>query len=269
MFAGFVEPVTALVAELLEHPTAHESIGAAWVREELARDTPTVGKTIARLDPKLPAIRTAAIEWLAILEERQDAPARFDAARLVRKRLAPCDDELWVAVAAALTARGGTAECIEFTADWRSRPRASSWALLTAARVRREAAQDDDAFAIVTHAAALPTDGGSRSHRAWLAFELAVRGERREAEAWLERAGQLERVAVLGSVATLTRAVLAASAPAIGAFARYETANAALARSRAEQRIDGRRARPGPRARAMARRPSASRWERSSDTRPT
>jgi tetratricopeptide (TPR) repeat protein len=210
VLAGMADRCAPLVVDLLGDDAAHASIGEIWVRERLAEnDLPGVTRMMNASDPKTVAVRAGAAAWLQLLRERGDREATLEAARLVRSRFSPCDDPLWHEVAASflMSAHG---ECVTWTSDWRARPGATSVMLLTVASGLREVGREEEAYEVVQHAARLPIDGASRSHRAWLAFELAVRGERVEARRWLTEAGELARVPILETVAVLTNAVLVA-----------------------------------------------------------
>ena len=223
ILAGFVAECAAVFADALEDPRAHESVGRAWVRDQNAADPAAIARTLARLDPKLPAAEAAAEAWLSSLERQGESSALLDAARLLRRRFPDCGDLLWARVASGLTALRGSQECVAWTADWGKRSNAPSWALLQAAKSRRDAGLDEEAFAVVSRAASLATDGASASHRTWLAFELATRGSYRDAKTWLERAGAVDDVPVLSSIGGLTGAMLCAASPD-GAWSRYRQA---------------------------------------------
>jgi tetratricopeptide (TPR) repeat protein len=232
VLAGWSERCVLLFRDLLDDEGAHASVGQVWVRWRiLDGDLAGVAAVMRCLDPKRSAARAAAMEWLVVLGARQEKEARGDAARLVRERFAPCDDLLWGHVANALLG-SAIPECVTWTNDWRDRPAAPSWALLSAASSRREVGRDEEAFEIVRRAADLPDDGGSRSHRTWLAFELAMRGEGEASRRSLERAGDLRDVPLLQTLSEITDAVLT-MAEGQRAMTAFRRARAKLSTTRA------------------------------------
>ncbi len=232
VLGGLAQRAEAVVADLLADDAAHGSIGGLWVRGRLGRgDLAGVATAMRSLDPKRVVVRAAALQWLSLLRERREGEAVRDAARLVRQRFTPCDDVLWAEVAASLL-HGAWTECVTWTADWRDRTSASAWMLLNVASALRESARVDEAYEVVQHAARLPEDVASRSHKTWLAFELALRGEAAESRQWLARAGDLTGAPLLECVATMTSAVLVAreAGRSLSGFAR---ARGLLARANA------------------------------------
>ncbi len=210
-FAGLADRCDALLGDLLRDEAAHPSVGELWARRRVSEDDfAGAAKAMKSLDPTVPAAREAAPRWLALLRERGKGGEAREAARAIKQRFSPCSDALWAEIAASLLG-SANAECVTWARDWRERPKATSWMLFIVASALREADEHEEAYEVVRRAAPLPTDGASRSHRAWLAFELALGGDAGGARRWLTAAGDLAGVPILEAVATMTKAVLVAA----------------------------------------------------------
>jgi hypothetical protein len=214
-------------------------VWSLWIGTRAARgEWERLAQVIRALDLAQPSAQAAASEWIGALRQRGELAAARDAARDLRRKLRTCGDPLWLDIGIALLQAGQHTECAAWLRDWRDRPDASPAALFALAVSLRETASDDEALEVVRAGAAHAPHAHTQSHRVWLAFELAVRGESREASKWLAEAGDPSENVYLHKVATLTEAILsvqhAARGQMWGAFARARAGLASLQMARPE-----------------------------------
>jgi tetratricopeptide (TPR) repeat protein len=171
-----------LFDELIEESDAHPEVGALWVKVRAKRGYRAGAWRLRRLAAERGEIGRRAVVAAFEIAGEDFFPFGVIWLALVLRRICAADVGAWAAAGAAFEAVGQHLLAAAWLGGWRRRDGIQPHMLAPLVRALRAWMRTDRAAAVSRHALSLPTDGATPLHRAWVAFEEAVAGDRDAAE---------------------------------------------------------------------------------------
>jgi cellulose synthase operon protein C len=184
--AGWDDRVESTLHDQLAQATVSPYVQFAWI--ELAAELQQWSKLdryIHTLDFHSDSSHSAIEAYLRLLAQNQQHQA-LDDFIAKHKDILKQETTLWGSVGYALRFVQANRRIITWLADWRSRSDLKPWMLVNLAEAYRAVGADDRSRAVHYAALDLASDSGKRSHRAWLAFDLAQAGQIDDARQYLD-----------------------------------------------------------------------------------
>jgi cellulose synthase operon protein C len=184
--AGWDDRVASILHDQLAQETVSPYVQFAWI--ELAAELQQWSKLdcyIHTLDFHADSAQSAIEAYLRLLAQNQQHKA-LDDFIAKHKDILKQETTLWGSVGYALRFVQANRRIITWLADWRSRSDLKPWMLVNLAEAYRAIGADDRARAVHYAALDLASDSDKRSHRAWLAFDLAQSGQIDDARQYLD-----------------------------------------------------------------------------------
>lgn len=212
--AGLDDRVESILHSQLAQETVSPYVQFAWI--ELAAELQQWSKLdryIHTLDFHDDTAQSAIESYLRLLAQHKQHKT-LDDFIAKHKDILKQETTLWGSVGYALRFIQANRRIITWLADWRSRSDLKPWMLVNLAEAYRAVGADDRARPVHYAALDLASDSGKKSHRAWLAFDLAQSGQLDDARQYLDNLLPSENYSPeYQFLLEITQAIVAARSP--------------------------------------------------------
>jgi cellulose synthase operon protein C len=183
---GWDDRIASTLYEQLGQETVSPYVQFAWI--ELAAELQQwsqLDRYIHTLDFQSDSAQSAIEEYFRLLAQNKQHKT-LDDFIAKHKDILKQETGLWGSVGYALRIVQANRRIITWLSDWRSRSDLKPWMLTNLTEAYRAIGADDRSRAVHYAALDLESDSGKKSHRAWLAFDLARSGQIDDAKQYLD-----------------------------------------------------------------------------------